>query len=349
MKDAKHNIVPDTNDSPQASSPVQEVDQDLHERFTAVLRRIRANHEEVERALASNFGDDYSSGDNNTTREEEIDNENDWVTEEETDDDGSDTSWVTDPEADTGMFLPGSFPVEDEEDEGSIHSDEIYIAGQRLISIHPDGEYEDDEEDDEEDGVMRRFFGRRFELTETSSYDMDQVIHLLYQSYNGGGGLGDDVPGSNVTPASSATIEKLEKRLLAQGDPDEQSECIICQETFGVKTELIRMPCKHEYHGSCIRQWLGVSGTCPMCRCSVLSEEDQQKTDDTDNESQPESDDEAGVYTIDPEWATRRSLPVLCPLRHFVNSYSENRGGGSSRYSRESPENIQPNPMDELD
>ncbi|KAG0169570.1 hypothetical protein DFQ29_009638 [Apophysomyces sp. BC1021] len=300
MKDAKHNvkwrIVPDTNDSPQASSPVQEVDQDLHERFTAVLRRIRANHEEVERALASNFGDDYSSGDNNTTREEEIDNENDWVTEEETDDDGSDTSWVTDPEADTGMFLPGSFPVEDEEDEGSIHSDEIYIAGQRLISIHPDGEYEDDEEDDEEDGVMRRFFGRRFELTETSSYDMDQVIHLLYQSYNGGGGLGDDVPGSNVTPASSATIEKLEKRLLAQGDP-----------------------------------------------------EDQQKTDDTDNESQPESDDEAGVYTIDPEWATRRSLPVLCPLRHFVNSYSENRGGGSSRYSRESPENIQPNPMDELD
>ena len=52
--------------------------------------------------------------------------------------------------------------------------------------------------------------------------------------------------------------------LIFKTHLDVKTECIICQETFGIDAELIKMPCKHEYHGKCIRHWLSVSTTCPM-------------------------------------------------------------------------------------
>ncbi|KAI9259409.1 hypothetical protein BDA99DRAFT_560847 [Phascolomyces articulosus] len=85
--------------------------------------------------------------------------------------------------------------------------------------------------------------------------------------------LHNDDSNSVRVAASPEQVEKLEKRQLRDGDTEVETECIICQEAFGVDTELMKMPCKHEYHSKCIRHWLSVSTTCPMCRSSLPANE----------------------------------------------------------------------------
>ncbi|OIT28727.1 putative e3 ubiquitin-protein ligase hip1 [Nicotiana attenuata] len=58
---------------------------------------------------------------------------------------------------------------------------------------------------------------------------------------------------------------------------DEEGEiCVICQGEY-VNDEIIgTLECGHEYHGSCIKQWLlKGKNTCPICRSSVLPSQEQ--------------------------------------------------------------------------
>lgn len=42
-------------------------------------------------------------------------------------------------------------------------------------------------------------------------------------------------------------------------------ECSICLETTGASA-IARLPCSHEFHVHCIKNWLVRSPTCPICR-----------------------------------------------------------------------------------
>ncbi|GKU87636.1 hypothetical protein SLEP1_g2001 [Rubroshorea leprosula] len=86
-------------------------------------------------------------------------------------------------------------------------------------------------------------------------------------------------------PASESSIESLERLKLCQivgnrmdhalpikkrrrGNdvPGFTKECIICLEDFWSDEEVVRMPCKHFFHGDCIVRWLRKSHLCPLCR-----------------------------------------------------------------------------------
>lgn len=44
-----------------------------------------------------------------------------------------------------------------------------------------------------------------------------------------------------------------------------QSECSICMHTFNMNDKIRVLPCKHDFHQTCIDPWLvGFSGTCPV-------------------------------------------------------------------------------------
>ena len=45
------------------------------------------------------------------------------------------------------------------------------------------------------------------------------------------------------------------------GDP-----CSICHTEFAVDEEVSQLPCEHCFHESCIKPWLEVQNTCPICR-----------------------------------------------------------------------------------
>ena len=46
-------------------------------------------------------------------------------------------------------------------------------------------------------------------------------------------------------------------------------ECTICLNEFTDKETIIRLPCFHCYHLSCIQSWFQINRSCPTCRLEV--------------------------------------------------------------------------------
>ncbi|VFQ72350.1 unnamed protein product [Cuscuta campestris] len=75
-------------------------------------------------------------------------------------------------------------------------------------------------------------------------------------------------------PASKASIDALRSVEISEGG--EKSECAICLEEFQVARE---MPCGHRFHKDCIEKWLGIHGSCPVCRYEMPVEEAEKSED----------------------------------------------------------------------
>jgi hypothetical protein len=92
------------------------------------------------------------------------------------------------------------------------------------------------------------------------------VQHLIVGDggdlFSGGVGGGGGVP-----PASKAAIAALkEVRTAAEGGDAPPGDCAICLDAFDTGKE---MPCGHRFHGECLERWLGVHGSCPVCRSEL--------------------------------------------------------------------------------
>jgi len=76
-------------------------------------------------------------------------------------------------------------------------------------------------------------------------------------------------------PASKESIEVMEKVEIEEGGG---GECVVCLEEFEVGGVVKEMPCKHRFHGKCIEKWLGIHGSCPVCRYQMpIDEKDDGK------------------------------------------------------------------------
>lgn len=42
--------------------------------------------------------------------------------------------------------------------------------------------------------------------------------------------------------------------------------CPVCQEEYAVGEAVLRLPCRHIFHETCVASWLGKQNTCPLCR-----------------------------------------------------------------------------------
>lgn len=74
-----------------------------------------------------------------------------------------------------------------------------------------------------------------------------------------------------LPPASQESIEAMPSVEI--GGSEDFGECVICLEEFEVGGVAKMMPCKHKFHANCIEKWLGIHGSCPVCRYEMPVEE----------------------------------------------------------------------------
>ena len=69
-------------------------------------------------------------------------------------------------------------------------------------------------------------------------------------------------------PASTRAIRTLPTVTVTPEDLVDPTnrECCICFESHNLRDRVVRLPCAHIYHPSCIVDWLRRSCTCPVCR-----------------------------------------------------------------------------------
>lgn len=105
-------------------------------------------------------------------------------------------------------------------------------------------------------------------------------------------------------PATKASIESLPRVQVSEAG----LECAIClaeYEVNGDGSEVKEMPCRHRFHSGCIDKWLGIHGSCPICRFSMPAEERKESGDESGGwrihvflsrgRGDPESDTDTGA------------------------------------------------------
>ncbi|XP_031091717.1 E3 ubiquitin-protein ligase MPSR1-like [Ipomoea triloba] len=97
-------------------------------------------------------------------------------------------------------------------------------------------------------------------------------------------------------PASKASIEAL--RSVEIGE-EEEGECAICLEEWGLGETAKEMPCRHRFHKECIEKWLGIHGSCPVCRHKMPEEDDDDEAKQKSESSRWRRDGIWFGFTVD--------------------------------------------------
>ncbi|XP_055803504.1 uncharacterized protein LOC129872572 [Solanum dulcamara] len=90
-----------------------------------------------------------------------------------------------------------------------------------------------------------------------------------------------------LLPASKASIEAMPMVKVL----DEGIDCSICLLDFESGEEAKEMPCKHRFHSICIDKWLGINGSCPICRYKMPVDEQCEKKDEESGDDERGDDD----------------------------------------------------------
>ena len=59
--------------------------------------------------------------------------------------------------------------------------------------------------------------------------------------------------------------------LMSQIHVDQFSNCAICLVEFFENDKGCELSCRHTYHDDCIKEWLGINSSCPLCRQPVTN------------------------------------------------------------------------------
>ncbi|XP_075236906.1 E3 ubiquitin-protein ligase RNF181 isoform X2 [Lycorma delicatula] len=91
----------------------------------------------------------------------------------------------------------------------------------------------------------------------------DHLLHLarLLRDFGMFDVLGED---KKLPPPASKDAVKNLKEVEIRDDNGEQ--CAVCLKNYSAKEIMKIMPCKHNFHSTCILPWLDKTNSCPVCR-----------------------------------------------------------------------------------
>ncbi|XXQ35655.1 RING-type domain-containing protein [Plasmodiophora brassicae] len=64
-------------------------------------------------------------------------------------------------------------------------------------------------------------------------------------------------------------------------------QCVICHESMRGGAETAYLSCEHQFHTSCILEWLTLAPTCPLCNGLVLTVHDTSRSVQNPDETPP--------------------------------------------------------------
>ncbi|KAL1835918.1 hypothetical protein VTJ49DRAFT_5891 [Mycothermus thermophilus] len=92
--------------------------------------------------------------------------------------------------------------------------------------------------------------------------------------------LREQAPQGGPPPASQKALDRLRAREVVLDEATLKTarfrdpRCVVCVEDMVVGDRAAVLPCEHLFHGDCVRPWLELHGTCPVCRKSVEVEDE---------------------------------------------------------------------------
>ena len=149
---------------------------------------------------------------------------------------------------------------------GAENNEEDYATSEEYEELSED--YEIDSEREEE------MFGLGFYSDEPNDDTNDQgEYQRLVEIYERLGPVLSsrliNLLNTDGDPQSTVDFEimnKLEKRMVNQELLDKADKCVICLDSFKKDEEVNILRCEHLYHCACLKTWLEMHPTCPMCR-----------------------------------------------------------------------------------
>ncbi|XP_013147592.1 PREDICTED: E3 ubiquitin-protein ligase RNF126 [Papilio polytes] len=77
---------------------------------------------------------------------------------------------------------------------------------------------------------------------------------------------------SGPPPLPGEQLAALPTETITAEQAAENTTCSICWENFLEGESVSRLECQHMYHSTCIRPWLQLHATCPICRRSLITQ-----------------------------------------------------------------------------
>jgi len=98
----------------------------------------------------------------------------------------------------------------------------------------------------------------------------DDILNMSFEQ--------DLAQSSGPPPASKRELSRLKKFKINNDHIASNLECTVCTEKYRLYELCHLLPCKHFFHQDCIKPWLKLHNTCPVCRYEL-------KTDDIEYEA----------------------------------------------------------------
>jgi len=122
--------------------------------------------------------------------------------------------------------------------------------------------------DDDSGGMFGRIPRIQFGDYAWGQNGLDNIISQLLNQFEGTG----------PPPAEKEKVEKLPVVNIQAEDVVDGMTCAVCKDEYILDEEVVKLPCKHLFHDQCVKPWLELHDSCPVCRCSLNGEPTSQFT-----------------------------------------------------------------------
>eukprot|EP00246_Nothoceros_aenigmaticus_P001869 TRINITY_DN12559_c0_g1_i1.p1 TRINITY_DN12559_c0_g1~~TRINITY_DN12559_c0_g1_i1.p1 ORF type:complete len:329 (-),score=95.42 TRINITY_DN12559_c0_g1_i1:353-1339(-) len=148
--------------------------------------------------------------------------------------------------------IDGSQFPDDESYARALQEAEDRETTARMMALAVEEEYDSDSDDDSQEDSWQD--------VDPDNMSYEELVALGEAVGVENKGLSSDMIAS--LPSSSFVADPS-----ASSSCDEQ--CVICRLEYEAGDDIVGLPCKHQYHMDCIRQWLRINKVCPVCSVEV--------------------------------------------------------------------------------